>query len=59
MHIFPLLMEKQYRESGISADQLAKFTHAEKDLVGKSLQTSLSPTEILRHRYPWQIPLTS
>lgn len=40
MGIFPLLMEKQYRETGISADKLAKFSHAEKDLVGKRLHNS-------------------
>ncbi|KAJ5413954.1 hypothetical protein N7509_000581 [Penicillium cosmopolitanum] len=42
MHIFPLLMEKQYRESGISADQLAKFTHAEKDLVVRLMRVIAS-----------------
>ncbi|KAJ5987770.1 hypothetical protein N7481_002980 [Penicillium waksmanii] len=42
MRIFPLLMGNQYRESGISADQLAKFTHAEKDLVVRLMRVIAS-----------------
>jgi len=34
LNVFPLLVEKQYREDGISASQLAEFTRAEKDLIG-------------------------
>ena len=35
LNIFPLLLEKQYRDEGISAAQIAEFTGAEKDLIGK------------------------
>lgn len=50
MGIFPLLMQKQYRQTGISADQLAEYTHADKDLVGKSPHRS-SPPELRRPRH--------
>ncbi|OQE25365.1 hypothetical protein PENSTE_c006G07472 [Penicillium steckii] len=42
MGIFPLLMQKQYRQKGISADQLAEYTHADKDLVVRLMRVITS-----------------
>jgi hypothetical protein len=35
MGIFPLLIDKQHLEGGVSAAQLAEYTGAEQDLIGK------------------------
>lgn len=40
--IFPLLMEKQYQETGISAEKLAEYTGAESDLIGTNFLSFLS-----------------
>ncbi|KAJ5668679.1 hypothetical protein N7462_009749 [Penicillium macrosclerotiorum] len=34
LEIFPLLVQKQYKEVGISATQLSEFTGADRDLIG-------------------------
>ncbi|OQD70227.1 hypothetical protein PENDEC_c025G00270 [Penicillium decumbens] len=42
LNVFPLLVEKQYREDGISASQLAEFTRAEKDLIVRLMRVMVS-----------------
>ncbi|KAJ5102501.1 hypothetical protein N7532_003030 [Penicillium argentinense] len=42
MGIFPLLVEKQYRETGISAEQLAEYTQAETDLIVRLMRVMTS-----------------
>lgn len=34
LEIFPLLMQKQYQNTGISAAQLSEYTGAEQELIG-------------------------
>lgn len=34
MEIFPLLMQKQYQNTGVSAAQLSEYTGAEQELIG-------------------------
>lgn len=34
LNIFPLLVEKQSRDAGVSATQLAEYTGAERELIG-------------------------
>ncbi|KAJ6114020.1 hypothetical protein N7523_007337 [Penicillium sp. IBT 18751x] len=42
LNIFPLLLEKQYREKGISAAQIEKSTGAEKDLIVRLMRVMVS-----------------